>query len=294
MELQCEIPDLLKCENEHPLVRGVLAVKIKSARIRTKVPFGASFVARLQVRNITKYTRISVNNYDEFVWDEFQFFPLMVPKELSHPFNLFQIDLLIMTDSSMLETCEVFGSIPFHIHDLVKRSPSTGVFTLMDGHRPKGILKLEFYFTPGALGYGYSDQVCTDNDIKSSLEFSLLPRVIPNSSDIDFWSQTSNHSDIPRNRDVQDVAFRKDKFPHLSKRMHRLEGIKSAYDNIDSHTRLEKIAFLYKQIQGPAMVASRHHVSTANVPLSHNFYTKFMKSAIAAEDTFETELVPIN
>jgi hypothetical protein len=285
---QSSIADLLSGENVFPLVSGVLAIKVVSAEPReTKSLLTDSFVfARLSVRDLTKLTENARLWGSKLVWCEMLFFPIPVIRNPRHPFNLFQIELMSIPHYAHLESAlsdesgkYLLGSVPFHVHDLVKGSPSMGSFTLTKDHRPVGTITLEIYFTYGTFGYGYSPQLKDGEDPERKLEFAMLPRSIP-AGKRDEWSQTQLVRSTPPSGRILTDEGQKEDFPLVHARMRRLRSMLSHYDAIDPRLRVEKLAFLHSQINRtsqkttlstPPMFAEPTATSSRYSSLFHNY-----------------------
>jgi hypothetical protein len=255
--LQSSIADLLSGENVFPLVSGVLAIKVVSAEPReSKSLLTDSFVfARLSVRDLTKLTENARMWGSKLVWGEMLYFPIPVIRNPRHPFNLFQIELMSIPHYAHLESKlgdesakYVLGSVPFHVHDLVKGSPSVGSFTLTKDHRPVGTITLEIYFTYGTFGYGYSPQLKDGEDPEAKVEFAMLPRSVPAGGKREEWSQTQLVRSTPPSARILTEEGQKEDFPLVHARMRRLSSMISHYDAIDPRLRVEKLAFLHSQI----------------------------------------------
>eukprot|EP00515_Schizochytrium_aggregatum_P005858 CAMPEP_0202071242 /NCGR_PEP_ID=MMETSP0964-20121228/1680_1 /ASSEMBLY_ACC=CAM_ASM_000500 /TAXON_ID=4773 /ORGANISM="Schizochytrium aggregatum, Strain ATCC28209" /LENGTH=271 /DNA_ID=CAMNT_0048638189 /DNA_START=57 /DNA_END=871 /DNA_ORIENTATION=+ len=190
---EASVAELLDGENIYPLVSGVLAVKVVSGEIRAEIDPDMMLIVRLRVRNITRYTGKGRKWGDRLAWGTMTYFPTRVIRNPRHPFNLFQIDVLaipsyVSIPIALQRDDFVFGSVPFHMHDLVKGSPSAGSFTILKNHRPVGQISLEIYFTYGAYGFGYSPQFTVNDDAEALIKFAMLPRSIPDAKEA--WSQT--------------------------------------------------------------------------------------------------------
>jgi hypothetical protein len=83
-------------------------------------------------------------------------------------------------------------------------------------------------------------------DAENQLEFSMLPRHVPQRCDP--WSQTLRVSSERKKPELLNTEEHEKRFPLLHARMTRYESLKSKYDQIDPRARLDKLAFLYKQI----------------------------------------------
>ena len=286
--VQSSIADLLSGENVFPLVSGVLAVKVVSAEPReSKNLLTDSFVfARLSVRDLTKLTENARMWGSKLVWGEMIYFPIPVIRNPRHPFNLFQIELMSIPHYAHFESAlsdesakYVLGSVPFHVHDLVKGSPSMGSFTLTKDHRPVGTITLEIYFTYGTFGYGYSPQLKDGDDPEAKVEFAMLPRSVP-AGKRDEWSQTQLVRSTPPSARLLTDEGQKEDFPLVHARMRRLRSMLSHYDAIDPRLRVEKLAFLHSQINRtsqkttlstPPMFEEQTATNSRSTALFHNY-----------------------
>nr|KAJ3419775.1 Hyaluronan and proteoglycan link protein 1 [Polyrhizophydium stewartii] len=191
---------LFEEEFHRPMVQGVLAVKIRSAVLSQEVlsEFRCLYCT-IMLRNFIVRTSVVSTNTPKIVWDQIKHFParvrvkespspakhlfsyygshLQVVRNRMHPFNHVKVQLLGF-DSHGRER-EV-GAVAFHLHEIIKASPISGMYDVWGKHFEVGQMELELTFSYGMFGYGSSVQL-QDEDIlpEEAIQYSLMPRINP-------------------------------------------------------------------------------------------------------------------
>jgi len=249
---------LLDGDNFYPQMAGVLGVRILDCELTRHDKETEQIFARLRLRNITKVSQKASFWGSKLIWSEMFCFPLRILHTPKHPFNLFQIDFLEIPDNvSFAEAYDddqcVIGTVPFHVHDLVKGAPSSGEFTITKGHLPVGNVTVEFFFTYGRFGFGFSPQINASSEfLDEALQFTMFPRCIPESRK-DEWSQTLL---VPSRRAYTQVlndAEHERLFPNTHARMKRLTKMKQSFDDFSSRSRIERLMYIRKKINDESL-----------------------------------------
>ncbi|KAJ1563212.1 hypothetical protein HK405_004697 [Cladochytrium tenue] len=115
------------------------------------------------------------------LYEEEEIRPSLVVRNKRHPHNLLLIELLTSDPtSSPDEPMTIIGSVLFHIHDLIKASPITGIYDLWNESVQVGDINLEITFSYGVFGYGYSHQLREeDTSAVETVQYSVFPRLTP-------------------------------------------------------------------------------------------------------------------
>lgn len=282
---------LLNGENFYPLISGVLAVKVVHGELVHGVyQENNLIIVRIRVRNSIKYTDQAKYWGSKLTWAAMSYFPMHIVHNPRHPFNLVQIDVLQIPahqsfSMATKDPANIIGSIPFHVHDLVRGSPSNGNYTVMQNHRNVGSLTLEFYFTYGSLGFGYSSQMNSEESPETILEYSMLPRCKPEAH-CDDWSQTLSVPSREAYGEILDEKTHRKKFPLVHARMKRFYELREHYKDIDQHSRIDRLVFLHKQLNDTTLNESKctppvfDHVMEVTSTKAPSFFQKFMRPTI--------------
>ncbi|KAI9137033.1 hypothetical protein BKA69DRAFT_1100874 [Paraphysoderma sedebokerense] len=174
---------LMQDEDIRPCITGVLAVKIKRARLlqlKKTVPTYDNTYCSITIRNFVKRTHVvSKTDCGSVVWNQTKHFPVVVPTSRKHPFNLLRVQVVDFSSQNTLIQKDV-GGVSFHLHDMIPVSPITGTFDLWDQNQLVGDLELEITFSYGSFGYGYSPQLKEEKrTVDELLSYSLFPRITP-------------------------------------------------------------------------------------------------------------------
>ncbi|KAJ3000104.1 hypothetical protein HDV02_000752 [Globomyces sp. JEL0801] len=102
----------------------------------------------------------------------------------SHPHNLVRIDIVgVGRENKEYD----IGSILFHLHDIIKGSPSSGEYGINGQHTIVGFVSIEITSNYGSFGYGYSNQLSEEDYTNDELiQYSLLPRINPPNEDCEY------------------------------------------------------------------------------------------------------------
>ncbi|KAI8622253.1 hypothetical protein BC830DRAFT_1076571 [Chytriomyces sp. MP71] len=172
---------LIAEESVRPSLRGVLAIKIRMASL-IKFDNGhqtGGFFVEFSIRSLVKRTQVAQNNEGILKWDQTKHFPIALVRNPKHPYNMLSIRLFSYDAKSSTDVSEV-GSLSFHLHDIIKANPIAGTYDLWNANIQVGDIDLEFTFSYGSFGYGYSPQLREeDMSPEEIVTYSLFPRVIP-------------------------------------------------------------------------------------------------------------------
>ncbi|KAI8834563.1 hypothetical protein BJ741DRAFT_609403 [Chytriomyces cf. hyalinus JEL632] len=112
-------------------------------------------------------------------YDQTKHFPIQITRNRRHPYNMLKIELLSYSPNSTTDIVNV-GSVAFHLHDIIRANPIAGTFDLWNDHMQVGDIDLEFTFSYGTFGYGYSPQLKEEDETAEEIvTYSLFPRVTP-------------------------------------------------------------------------------------------------------------------
>eukprot|EP00742_Colponemidia_sp_Colp-10_P011001 GILJ01012161.1.p1 GENE.GILJ01012161.1~~GILJ01012161.1.p1 ORF type:complete len:447 (+),score=33.31 GILJ01012161.1:472-1812(+) len=248
---------LLKEEETRPIVLGVLAINVKEAN-KLQQAFGDEtrrFNCYVRISNRSLSKRTSIGESSGFVrWSELKHFPVMIVRSRRHPFNMLKVQVIVFSHSNRF-VHEELGSVYFNLHDVIKESPCHGTYDLFNQHLSVGDISLEFAFTYGLFGYGYSSQLKDEVvRVEQSLRFSLLPRLQPDADRLEQKRKTMlpNHSYssivLPYDQYMEkktDIS-KSNEFESLRTKLCRLEDMQETYKSLDS--RLDRLSFLRNQI----------------------------------------------
>lgn len=178
--------NLVAEEDVRPSIKGVVSITIK----KTNFFQGESFVnyhkfvyCEISTRTYVKKTTVVRSNDHEAGWNERKHFPVTVPRNRRHPFNLLKIQVFSV-DTGDLTQPMASGSVFFHLHDVIPVSPIAGTYDLWDDNILVGEIQLEITFNYGAFGYGYSIQLQEENMTPDDLiRYSLFPRITPQAAE---------------------------------------------------------------------------------------------------------------
>ncbi|TPX74013.1 hypothetical protein CcCBS67573_g04720 [Chytriomyces confervae] len=174
-------------ESVRPSLRGVLSVKIRMVSLIKfdSSPQGANPTCTggshctVTIRNLVKRTQVAQNNMGILKYDQTKHFPIQITRNRRHPYNMLKIELLSYSPNSTTHIVNV-GSVAFHLHDIIRANPIAGTFDLWNDHMQVGDIDLEFTFSYGTFGYGYSPQLKEEDETAEEIvTYSLFPRVTP-------------------------------------------------------------------------------------------------------------------
>uniref|UniRef100_A0A8C2MFK8 C2 calcium dependent domain containing 6 n=1 Tax=Cricetulus griseus TaxID=10029 RepID=A0A8C2MFK8_CRIGR len=165
-------------------VVGCLAVHIKSCRQfshRFIVQQHVNLFIRISINHVVKYTKLrnlkSINNERNLVlrFDEVKYFSVQVPRRQDDERN--NIFLELMQDGGDTgKPALSLGSVESHLYEVIQK----GCFTeaLQMKHRNSAIcrLEVEFMFSYGAFGYGFSHQL---KPLQKIIEPSMFMKIAP-------------------------------------------------------------------------------------------------------------------
>eukprot|EP00002_Diphylleia_rotans_P010199 TRINITY_DN2059_c0_g1_i11.p1 TRINITY_DN2059_c0_g1~~TRINITY_DN2059_c0_g1_i11.p1 ORF type:complete len:324 (-),score=69.41 TRINITY_DN2059_c0_g1_i11:485-1456(-) len=291
---------LLVEDETHPSVYGVITVVVKEAR---KLYFEGSSTnmvntyARISIRNLSKRTRVVLNQFGHVVWNQVKHFPVSVMRNRKHPFNLLHLQLFSFDGSCAHEHKEV-ASVAFHLHDVIKWSPIRGSFDLLSNHQNVGEIHLEVLFNYGLFGYGYSMQL--KDDQKKSTDFlalslfprieppedrietdriTMTPKVMPHPVFLDFNKKAVlGYGTLVAGIEDENRQPRFEKLRHATKRYHEL---REHYSGIND--RMDKLLFLHQTIMASnrRTEAVKDRDELKETQTSSKSYMNFVQSTIS-------------
>ncbi|KAJ3000088.1 hypothetical protein HDV02_000736 [Globomyces sp. JEL0801] len=137
-------------------IPAVLSVKIKKLSIDKEKLSQVRFIL-LIVKRIPKGSA---------TFNQVKHFAVNIVDNRSHPHNLVRIDIVgVGRENKEYD----IGAILFHLHDIIKGSPSSGEYGINGQHTIVGFVSMEITSNYGSFGYGYSNQYYEINDRASRL-----------------------------------------------------------------------------------------------------------------------------
>ncbi|XP_032757046.1 C2 calcium-dependent domain-containing protein 6 [Rattus rattus] len=165
-------------------VVGCLAIHIKSCR-----QFTQRFIAqqhfnlfmRISVNHIVKCTKIrhlkAVNNEKNLVlkFDEVKYFSVQVPRRQDDERNYIYLEL--MQDGGDSEKLPYpLGNAESHLYEVIQKGCFTEVMQMMRRNTPICRVEVEFMFSYGNFGYGFSHQL---KPLQKVIEPSMFMKITP-------------------------------------------------------------------------------------------------------------------
>uniref|UniRef100_A0A8I6AN64 C2 calcium dependent domain containing 6 n=1 Tax=Rattus norvegicus TaxID=10116 RepID=A0A8I6AN64_RAT len=165
-------------------VVGCLAIHIKSCR-----QFTQRFIAqqhfnlfmRISVNHIVKCTKIrhlkAVNNEKNLVlkFDEVKYFSVQVPRRQDDERNYIYLEL--MQDAGDSEKLPYpLGNAESHLYEVIQKGCFTEVMQMMRRNTPICRVEVEFMFSYGNFGYGFSHQL---KPLQKVIEPSMFMKITP-------------------------------------------------------------------------------------------------------------------
>ncbi|KAI8911702.1 hypothetical protein EDD86DRAFT_203060 [Gorgonomyces haynaldii] len=167
--------EIVTSESQRPALYGILSIKVLSF---TPTPGTATLrdvYVEIVVRNFSARTSASKLLNGKYHFEQQKHFPLRIPRSRAHPCNLVKIYVAGSIENRWIEN----GSLSFHLHDIIRGSPVTGEFELVNDHFEIGGIELEITFNYGIFGYGNSLQLQLSKHPEDAISCSLLPRINP-------------------------------------------------------------------------------------------------------------------
>ncbi|KAL6088836.1 hypothetical protein STEG23_000697 [Scotinomys teguina] len=180
MEVAQETPNLIPFGD----VVGCLAVHIKSCRQfshRFIVQQHVNMFIRVSINHVMKCTKLrnlkAVNNEKNLVlrFDEIKYFSVKVPRRQDDERN--NIFLELMQDGGNTEKPSLsLGSAESHLYEVIQKGCFTEVLQMMHRHTIICRLEVEFMFSYGNFGYGFSHQL---KPLQKIIEPSMFMKIAP-------------------------------------------------------------------------------------------------------------------
>ncbi|KAM8791711.1 LOW QUALITY PROTEIN: cation channel sperm-associated targeting subunit tau [Rhynchonycteris naso] len=169
-------------------VVGCLAIRIRSCRYFTpkiNLQHYDNLCIRISINNVVKCTKMcsflpqntqNVNNERKTVikFDDMKYFSVQVPKRQDDARNNIHLDL-IQYDSK--EKCAVMlGSVQVHLYEVILKGCFTEEFQMLNKKTFVCRLEVEFMFSYGNFGYGFSHQL---KPLQKIVEPSMFMNIAP-------------------------------------------------------------------------------------------------------------------
>ncbi|XP_014445046.1 LOW QUALITY PROTEIN: C2 calcium-dependent domain-containing protein 6 [Tupaia chinensis] len=162
VEVAPEIPSLVAFGN----VAGCLAVHIKSCRyFTTKINLQhyTRLFIRITVNNIVKCTKTSTLQIRDsgrntmIKFDEVKYFSVQVPRRQDDERNNVALELMQYDDTEKYPT--LLGSVQIHLYEIIQKGCFTEDLKMTQKNTLICSLEVEFMFSYGNFGYGFSHQL---------------------------------------------------------------------------------------------------------------------------------------
>ncbi|KAM5266028.1 LOW QUALITY PROTEIN: cation channel sperm-associated targeting subunit tau [Hipposideros larvatus] len=184
LDITPEIPNLVPFGD----VVGCLAIHVKNCRRFTpKISFQHynNLFIRISISNIVKYTKIrsllpqnKLNSYNDknalIKFDEVKYFSVQVPRRQDDERNNIYLELM-QNDNN--EKYPLFlGSVQVHLYDVIQKGCFTEEFQMLNKSTFICRVEVEFMFSYGNFGYGFSHQL---KSLQKIIEPSMFMNVAP-------------------------------------------------------------------------------------------------------------------
>ncbi|KAI8896784.1 hypothetical protein BC833DRAFT_596190 [Globomyces pollinis-pini] len=170
-------------------IPAVLSVKIKKLSIdKEKLSqqgiYYESVYCNVINRNFLSKTTVKRIPKGSATFNQVKHFAVNIVDNRSHPHNLVRIDIVgVGRENKEYD----IGAILFHLHDIIKGSPSSGEYGINGQHTIVGFVSMEITSNYGSFGYGYSNQLSEEDYTNDELiQYSLLPRINPPNEDCEY------------------------------------------------------------------------------------------------------------
>nr|XP_015849435.2 C2 calcium-dependent domain-containing protein 6 isoform X3 [Peromyscus maniculatus bairdii] len=267
-------------------VVGCLAVHIKTCRQfshRFIIQQHVNMFIRVSINHIVKCTKLrnlrAVNNEKNLVlrFDEVKYFSVQVPRRQDDERN--NIFLELMQDAGNIEKPPLsLGSVESHLYEVIQKGCFTEVLQMMHRHTFICRLEVEFMFSYGNFGYGFSHQL---KPLQKIIEPSMFMKIAPPPERTDpvtnvitpqrveypaFLSPELNVTVGSAETSQPSAAVRLEKL--REKPRERLEKMKKEYRNLN--TWMEKAEYLKNLITPKVAYQDSEEVSLIEVS-EHNY-----------------------
>ncbi|XP_038171486.1 C2 calcium-dependent domain-containing protein 6 [Arvicola amphibius] len=165
-------------------VVGCLAVHIKSCRQfshRFIVQQHVNLFVRISINHVTKCTKLrnlkAANNEKNFLlrFDEVKYFSVQVPRRQDDDRN--NIFLELMQDGGSTERPPLsLGSVEAHLYEIIQKGCFTEVLQMKHRNSFICMVEVEFMFSYGSFGYGFSHQL---KPLQKIIEPSMFMKIAP-------------------------------------------------------------------------------------------------------------------
>ncbi|XP_052605498.1 cation channel sperm-associated targeting subunit tau [Peromyscus californicus insignis] len=267
-------------------VVGCLAVHIKTCRQfshRFIIQQHVNMFIRVSINHIMKCTKLrnlkAVNNEKNLVlrFDEVKYFSVQVPRRQDDERN--NIFLELMQDGGNIEKPPLsLGSVESHLYEVIQKGCFTEVLQMMHRHTFICRLEVEFMFSYGNFGYGFSHQL---KPLQKIIEPSMFMKIAPPPERTDpvtnvitpqrveypaFLSPEFNVTVGSAEASQPSAAVRLEKL--REKPRERFENMKKEYRNLN--TWMEKAEYLKNLITPKVALQDSEEVSLIEVS-EHNY-----------------------
>ena len=167
------------------------------------------------------------------------------------------------------------GTVVFHLHEMVKGSPTFGEFPITEALRQVGHIRLEVYFTYGSLGFGHSIQLLSNGSQSEAFPLNtMLPRFLPPARRTHRGSKTMTYdpfAHLPKftcavfstkeqnvaedaltvrtlNQLREDDGEATESFPLLTEKLYFLKDLQKELLAFSANERIPRLVFLHKQV----------------------------------------------
>ncbi|XP_028415755.1 C2 calcium-dependent domain-containing protein 6-like [Dendronephthya gigantea] len=145
------------------------------------IPDSYQLYGKVSVGTLVKSTSVTTQaKKGKIIWNEVLNFPITIVSQMKDWSNQAVFSLLGYNDENQNKH-RLIGKVAFHVHKLVKIGWSMDKYELTNRKKQNvGAVELEFAFSYGVFGYGFSDQL--ENLVhlpEEVLRQSMFPRVHP-------------------------------------------------------------------------------------------------------------------
>ncbi|XP_049744790.1 cation channel sperm-associated targeting subunit tau [Elephas maximus indicus] len=179
LEVAPEMPTLVPFGD----VVGCLAIHIKNCRYFTpKIilkPYYTNLFIRITINNVVKctkmYTLLSKGNEKNIIkFDEVKYFSVQVPRRPDDARNNIYLELMEYEDT---EKYPVFlGSVQVHLYEVIQKGCFTEEFQILNKNTFVCRVQVEFMFSYGNFGFGFSHQL---KPLQKIIEPSMFMNIAP-------------------------------------------------------------------------------------------------------------------